>query len=353
MISIKHLQAALLFVAALLPGVACEGGAGLDKTAGVTPAMLKRATQFRTVIQSGGRFRSGVYVYESRTVKDYAAEPEKLAARLALLGFTDVYLTCGSGAKSAAGLALAWRRTFIRVAHGHGMRVHAQTLERGRLFVDDQAVIEDCAAVLDYNKSVVPGERFAGVSADLEPHIMKHGAAERPKELALVWDSEKNAGIGRDNDLLLKRTTEVLALARKTIGPLPLRQAVGFFFQNRYDAGEVANGGARQFLQSCDALIVMAYNNRKERIWSMAEPTIKAAGSRPACVSVCIKTSHGIQNGKADPTSLQPLGWDNMSDAVKYIISKGETTRAFLGVDIYEYQGFEMMWADAVVNQPR
>ncbi len=136
MFSIKHLQTALLLAAVLFPGVAYADRTGLDKTAGVTPAMLKRAAQFRTAIQSGGRFRSGVYVYGSRTVKDYAAEPEKLAARLALLGFTDVYLTCGSGAKSAAGPALAWRKTFIRAAHGHDMRVHAQTLERGRLFVD-------------------------------------------------------------------------------------------------------------------------------------------------------------------------------------------------------------------------
>jgi hypothetical protein len=341
---INRFQAVLRLAAVFLAGVACADESRLEKTADVTPAMIKRAAQFRAAIQTDRQFRSGIYVYASRSVKDYALAPEKLAARLKLLGFTDVYVKPQPP---------DWRRAFIRAVHEHGMRVHAQTLERSRLFVDDEEVIKDCAAVLEYNKSVASEERFDGVAADLEPHIMKRNHARRPKELALVWDSEKNSGIGRDNDLLLKRTADVLALARKTIQPLPLGEAVGSFFQTRYDAGETANGSAGQFLQSCDTLIVMAYNSKKERIWEMAEPTIKAAGRKPACVSVCIKTSHGTRNGKAEPSSLQSLGWDNMIDAVKYIMSKGKKTHAFMGVDIYEFQGFEMMWADAVVDQPR
>ncbi len=86
-----------------------------EGAAGLTPAMLERDAQFRGTIQTQGVFRSGVYVYESRTVKDYAGAPEKLAARLALLGFTDVYLTCGH--RELGAQALEWRKTFIRLAH--------------------------------------------------------------------------------------------------------------------------------------------------------------------------------------------------------------------------------------------
>ena len=347
--------ALLLFIIVFLPGVARAGNlSGLDKTADVTPAMLKRAAQFRAAIQTdGGRFRGGVYVYGHRSVRDHAAAPEKLAARLGLLGFTDIYLTCDRNVKDENAPAREWRRVFIRDAHRHGMRVHAQTLERTKLFVDDQAVVEDCVAVLEYNKAVAAGERFDGVAADLEPHSMKRNDARRPKGLTLVWDSEKNSGIGKDNDLLLKRTADVLALARKTIDPLPLRQAVNYGFQTRHDAGATANGGAGQFLQSCDALIVMAYSNKKERIWNvMTAPTVRAAGNKPACVSACIKTSHGTKDGKVDPTSLQPLGWENMIDTINYVMSKGRAEPAFMGVDVYEYQGFEMMWTGTVAGQP-
>lgn len=350
----SRLQKNLLLLALALAGALCRGETALEKNAALTPGMLARAAQFRAAIRTdGGVYRSGVYIYASRSVKDYAGAPGKLAARLGLLGLTDVYLTCESGKAAAIGDALEWRKTFIRSAHAAGMRVHAQTLERGSLFAGDGAVLEDCAAVLEYNKSAGPDERFDGVAADLEPHIMKRNAPGRPQNLALIWDSEKNSGVGKDNDLLLRRTTDVLALTRKTIGPLPLRQAVGFFFQTRFDAGEVANGDAGQFLQSCDALIVMAYNCKKERIWDMALPTLKAAAPGARCVSVCIKTSHGLKDGKPDPTSLQPRGWDAMVDAVKYIMSKGKSAPAFMGVDIYEFQGFEMMWSGRVTAQPR
>jgi hypothetical protein len=314
--------------------------------------MLKRAAQFRTAIQTDGRFRSGVYVYSARSIKDYAGTPEKLAARIALLGFTDIYLSFGPKPSTPAEVTthMEWRRAFNHAAHTHGMRVYAQTLESNRLFVDNQAVIDDCAAVLAFNQAVSASERFDGISADMEPHAMQASSADRPKELKLVWHGEKHTGPGRDNDLLLKRTVEVMDLARKVIGDLPLRQAVGFFFETSYDAGKVDNGSAAQFLKSCDALIVMAYNIKKERIWTMAQPTIRGAGKKNGSVTVCINTAFPRQGNDAqqtaeiNTTSLISLGWDGLLDTVNYIMSKGKSRRPFLGVDIFEFQGLERMW---------
>jgi len=310
--------------------------------------MLTRASQFRAATQTDtGRFRSAVYLYESRSAKDYGSAPEKLAERIALLGFTSVYMTItssgGTAPKAATPQALAWRKAFIRAAHARGVLVHQWTLRRPPLFLYDQEVINDCNIVLDYNKSVAPDERFDGVSADLEPH----DSDSRPKELTKLWDMP-NAVPGGGCDILLKRTLDVLALAKKTIAPLPLLQAVNVIVQNLYDDNKVENGDARQFLKTCDVLIVMAYSDTKEGVWKKAEPILRSAKNKPATVSVCIKTSHSPSRGPNDRTTLQLKGWDNMIDAVKYILSKSAPIPAFRGLDIFEYDGFEHLWTDTV-----
>ncbi|MFA6335523.1 MAG: hypothetical protein WCX48_08215 [Bacteroidales bacterium] len=133
--------------------------------------MRERANNFKRVIQTNPEqgLRSGTYIYSSRTIKKYIDNPGELVSKLALLGFTDVYISFD---KPGSSLSLL--------------------------------------------------ERFDGISADLEPHILKIDSPRRPEGLTLAWDSESNYGIGKYNDLLLKRTVEVMSLAKKAMGLSPL-----------------------------------------------------------------------------------------------------------------------------------
>lgn len=312
----------------------------------LTEKQLQRAAEFKKVLRTDEGYRSGVYIYTKRSINDYLATPDILAARLAVLGFTDVYLGSEKALSGKSDDYLKWQKKFIEEAHLYGMKVHALRLSSARLYVDDIRVLEDCKLVNDYNYSVKKKQRFDGVSADLEPHILKKGFIDYPKGLTLYWDSKNNFGIGKDNDLLLKRTVEVMKMAQKELKPLPLSQALGFFFQPRVDNGLLKHGGAKEFLQYCNQLIVMAYNYKAERVFEMAKPILTAAGDKEKTVSVCVKTSLGTVGDEGPITSFQTHGWDYMINALQFLMNESSRFVSFRGIDIFEFQGFEIMWKD-------
>ena len=319
--------------------------------ANLKDAQLQRATEFKKAIKAEQGYRSGVYIYTKRSIDDYLKTPEVLAARLAVLGFTDVYLGSELALSGKSDYYLKWQKTFIEEAHLYEMKVHALRLSSARLYVDDMRVLDDCKLVIDYNYSVKKKQRFDGVSADLEPHILKKGFVDYPQGLTLYWDSKDNFGKGKDNDLLLKRTVEILKMAQKELRPLPLNQAMGFFFQPRVDNGLLEHGGAKEFLQYCDQLIVMAYNYKAERVFEMAKPILIAAGDKEKSVSVCIKTSLGTVGDEGPITSFQTHGWDYMIKALQYLMKESSQFTSFRGIDIFEFQGFEIMWKDNEKNK--
>ncbi len=338
------------FFAAAFFAAMCASAQGFtpetEKLAGMTPVMAERAAAFREAVQSG-TYRSAAYVYTKRSIADYAKDPLKLAARLAVLGFSDVYLGCETALGGEDDRQIRWQKAFMEAAHQNGIKVHALRLSSGKLLVGNEKLYEDCRSVVDYNYSVKKSQRFDGISADLEPHIFKAGFVDRPKELKWAWGND-NYGPGGDNDQMLERSVEVMKLAKKEIAPLQLSQAMGFFVQPRVNSGLLIHGGAGEFLKYCDFLVVMAYNWRAERVWEMARPLIEDAGGKPASVSVCVKTSQGTVGDEGPVTSLQPHGWDNFIEAMKFLTAKGSEYKSFRGVDIFEFQGMEMMWEDKV-----
>lgn len=312
--------------------------------------LLQRAAEFKRILKTDQGYRSGVYIYTKRSIDDYLTTPEVLAARLALLGFTDIYLGSEKALSGKSDDYLKWQKTFIEESHLYGMKVHALRLSSARLFVDDLQVLDDCKLAIDYNYSVKKKQRFDGVSADLEPHILKKGFVDYPKGLTLYWDSKNNFGKGKDNDLLLKRTVDVMKMAQKELKPLPLSQAMGFFFQPRVDNGLLEHGGAKEFLQYCDQLIVMAYNFKAERVFEMAKPLLVAASEKEKAVSICVKTSLGTVGDEGPITSFQTHGWDYMLTALQYLMNESSQFTSFRGLDIFEFQGFEFMWKDDEKN---
>jgi len=329
-----------LFLSLFVTALKAQGD--LVKTANLSADQLERAVEFSKAIKTAeGKYRSGAYVYKSRSMADYEKEPEKLAARLTIMGITDVYLACNDALGKKDDNWLKWQKRFIKKSHEYNMKVHALCMASMRIYTGNEKIYEEAKVLLDYNYSVSKNERFDGVSADLEPHILKKGFVDYPKGLDLYWSN--NYGIGSDNDLLLKRTVEAMKIAQREFKPLPVHQALGFFFQPRVNKGELKYGGADQFLQYCDYVLVMAYNFRKARIWEMSEPLLIAAGDKPQSVNICIKTSMETVGDEGAVTSLQPQGWKNLLETMEFLIEKGFGYKSFRGIDIFEFQGLEKM----------
>jgi hypothetical protein len=319
--------------------------------AGANDTMLQRAAQFKEALKTSEGFRSGVYIYPKRSIVDYEKNPETLAARLALLGFTDVYLGANRMITSGNLNEEKWVVAFNTQAHELGMKVHLLSLSSSKLWVDNKKMLSDCNDFINFNYAHRKNVRFDGISADLEPHIMKKGHVDRPKELIPEWHGSDNYGVGRDNDLLCRRMVEVMKKAKKELGNEgALSQAQGFFVQGRYDRGELSWGSAHQMLQYCDWLIIMAYNYRPQRIWDMAVPSLENAKNYPKSIGIAVKTSVDTYGSDGVATSLQPQGWDYMINAIRFLMEKGTEYKSFRGIDIFEFQGLEKMWNGTLDN---
>lgn len=326
----------------------------VEEAAAVSSEMLERAIQFKEAIKVSDGYRSAAYIYQKRSIEEYKDQPEKLAARLALLGFTDVYLAVTRMLSSGNSDEEKWIVNFNTHAHKYGMKVHIQSLHSSKLWVDNKRIFEDCKQVIDFNYSNKKEARFDGVSADLEPHIMKKGHVERPKDLLWEWHGSNNYGIGKDNDLLCKRMVEVMGKAKKELDKnIKLSQAQGFFIQGRYDKQELSWGSAHQLLKYCDFLIIMAYNYRPERVFEMALPSLENAKDFSKSISIAIKTSLDTYGSEGPVTSFQPQGWQYLIDGVRYLVERGAKYNAFRGIDIFEFQGFEKMWNGTAMEDKR
>lgn len=325
-----------------------------EKLAEVDNLMLEKAKQFKDAIATSKGYRSGVYIYQRRSVTDYQQNPEKLVARLALLGFTDIYLGVNRWLNSGNRDEEKWLTAFNTTAHGFGMKVHILTLSSSKLWVDNKRIYDDVKNVIDFNYTNKKEVRFDGISADLEPHIMKKGHVERPKELLWEWHGTDNYGVGNDNDKLCERMVDVMARARKEMGKkLEFSQAQGFFIQGRYDKGELSWGSAHQMLEHVDQLIVMAYNFRPTRVLEMARPTLENAIKFPKSISIAVKTSLDTYGSEGPVTSFLPQGWDYMIEGLKFLVEKASEYPSFRGIDIFEFQGLEKMWDGTAVVDKR
>ncbi|MDO9633705.1 MAG: T9SS type A sorting domain-containing protein [Paludibacter sp.] len=314
----------------------------------ISAGMLERSLNFRLAIRAEEGSRSGVYIYNSRSITTYLSNPVKLAARIALLGIKDVYLSATAGSLTGSDAArYNWIKNFNQAAHEYGLKIWALRLANYNHFVNDNLILQDCAQVLAFNNGVAPAQRFDAVSADWEPHVLKEGGSDTPSSLTYFWDSNNNYGIGNSNDLLLQRTHNMLALAKNNLNGLPLNEAIHYMYQNNFNAGLLSHGSTPQFLNDCEYVTAMIYTDTREKVWQRGLSVIDSANDYPASVSICVKTSlNTYGDGGDETTSLHPKGWAYLVDAMHYLYSQGAVKPAFRGIDFFEFEGLEMMWDD-------
>lgn len=302
--------------------------------ADLTPAQIQRAEEFRRVaVDSAGRTRNAVYVY-TQTVGDFSSAPEKLAARIAVLGFNDVYLSPG---KSLYTNPNDWIRTFIRTLSGYGVKVHAQRLSVTgssglELLTSESAIDAEIALVSGYNNQVASAERFSGISADIEVHTVKSG-------YDYVWDKAVNS------DTLLWMAQSALEYAGKkleSVDPgLKLSEAIAMPYDKYYNEGKFTNGSSGHFLKSCDWVILMDYYTKDTQLQRYAQASFDNA-TKNASVSVALKVkglgTDAFQDWETLLLSLQGL----FETSIGYKNSAGFSP--FRGLDFFTYEGLENLW---------
>jgi len=317
----------------------------LVEAGSVDNRLYDKAVAFRNAAHTDNK-PMAVYVYQTRSVTKYKDNPEKLAARLALLGFADVYLGTNNNAlKGTDANSYAWMKKFNAELHKYGVKSHALRFSGTHLYVNMAGAALDAESIKSFNKSVSENERFDGANADLEPHMLREGGPDTPAGLDIFWDSNNNYGIGKSNDKLLGRTLDILEYSSQELGGMPLSQAIAFFWQSKYDGGELSKGSATDFLKNCNPIIVMSYYKTKEGIWSRTLPIFNNARNEKNSVYLAIKTSVNTYGNDDDATtSLQPQGWKYLLESLDYFYKQSQNYDAYKGVCIFEFEGLEKMW---------
>ena len=306
--------------------------------AGVTDLMKQKAADYTAATQTeDGSLYNCVYVY-ANSLEQYADDPDKLAARISLLGFKGVYLSPGGTRLTTQD---EWLKTFIATCTGLGMEVYATYYEDMSVFASEAGAKICLDKVLTYNRNVAYESRFAGVSADLEPHIIKEDIG-----LGWTWDTNNHNGAGGQNDNLLKVTLDRLAYADSQLYGLRLQEAIWWNYQNMYNDGKITYGDVNQFTEVCDWVTIMAYRNTTDGIWDYSEPTLTACTGED-CVNICVKTATNDEL----VTTIMPNGWNALLDTMETLKERGLEYACFNGLDMFQYEALETMWEWVTDNE--
>ncbi len=299
----------------------------------ITELMALKAEAYTEASQNEEKtLNNCIYVY-AKSIEQYKDAPEKLAARISLLGFKGVYLSPGGTRLTTSD---SWLRTFISTCSDLSMQVYATYYEDPEVFVSEAAADNCLNKVMLYNRSVTYKERFAGVSADLEPHTIKTDIG-----LGWIWDTENHNGAGGQNDNLLKVTIDRLYYAQKKLHPsgLRLHEAIWCHYQEMYEAGKVTHGDIGSFVDACDWVSLMAYRSSTDRIWEISTPSMDAS-DREKSINICVKTA---TNDEAS-TTLMHNGWNALLETMGELKARGMEYTCFNGLDMFTYEALETMW---------
>lgn len=339
----------------------------------ITEEMLVCAGEFKVALTNNGAKRASVYVYNNLSVRNYPGKEgaEKLAERIVMLGFTDVYLAVHpvNGQANSELKDKAWIQSFISFLRLYNIDVHALMFSDAAQFnpANDTYIYNHASIIQHYNQTVNENERFSGAAADWEPHSLTinnylSGAGNEDEEGANLASEDRWANSryekGGANDRLLKRTGEMLAYAKKSLNTLSesyqlpqltFCEAINYHVQEQFDKGNLTYGNVTNYLTSdrCDDVNVMAYNHQKEEIWRRAEFILNAADKNNLLNSVYIGIKTRLGDDEGPVTSLKPKGWDYLIETLQYLHKQAAPYISMKGITVYEFSDMEEMWLAA------
>lgn len=333
----------------------------------INDELLAKAKEFSEALTANKTRSASVYVYNRLTVEHYPNEEgaKKLAARIVLMGYTDVLLSVhpANGQDFAELRNKDWVRVFNQYLRQYNINVHALMFSEASQFDEakNSEIYQHASVIQQYNRTVSADERLAGASADWEPHTLKiNSSLADDANLSYEdrWDTERYGENGA-NDRLLKRTGEMLKIAKSyldemsemfDIPKIPLNEAINYHFQEQNDRANLIYGNVSTYLQSgrCRDVNVMAYNNKKEEVWRRVQSNLAAAdrNNYRESIYICIKTRLGDDEGPG--TSLKPQGWDYLIETLNYLHENASAYSSMKGISVYDYSDTEDLWIHSV-----
>lgn len=282
-----------------------------------------------------GNYSVGVYIY-NRTIEKYQNKPEELIKTCSEIGINEVYLSFSR--KRFNTRFSQYKKLlngFIKRFHQAKIKVYALSFSTPTIIFNERKTTDIISTILAYNDSSDEFSRFDGITADLEPHMLKE--SKKWGKTPFYWTKDGYKG---DNLKLLNLTFDVLRLIRKNTGTLQLSEAVPAFYLNNFEEKHLLN----QFINTgCNYVILMAYNRKTDKIIKMGKKALSSS-TKPNSVVICVKTSIDTKGGGGGATTFHGITRVEMIKNIKRIVETLKGHAAFKGIAFFEYEGLINIW---------
>ena len=286
----------------------------------------------------------GVYIY-SRSLEKYNTSKNEMLELCKEIGITEVYMSFSNKSfeldKSNYTKML---QEYIQLFHNNSIKVFALAYGEPDMIIDAEKMNRTTDNIIKYSSSAK--FKFDGVTADLEPHMLKKGS-RWVGNTSIFWSKD---GYGSTNIQLLKLSLERLSSIRKRLNQkLLFSEAVSWIyfkkfapFIDRIDKNAISLLNC--YLSSgCDFITIMAYRDSPERVIKSAEYCLNSA-KRAESVVVCVKTSIGTQGGGGKATSFYNMNRIELREAVCKISKTLGKSSSFRGIAFFEFSGLAAIW---------
>lgn len=318
----------------------------------ITPKMKQRAAEFKAAIN--GSKENAVFLYLSGM--DFFEElPQALVQRLNMLGIQKLYLQVPVDEISNKKFAKKLHK-FLNAMQSRKIQVslvikdvslHATGITSGeyrrRYLLSSSTRLSKVIDVLeDFNDDAdSPAEEFHELSIVLTPHLISSNMPNLPIGTLYCW-GDKKYGINNDNDMLMRRSVNILRAFKDSFPDVKISAVTQDYFHDAAQDKKLSMGTTTQLLNYSNTILVTSFYDNDKKIFSKIERELKET-SAPQSIIVRIMTAPAIYGEKAKK-SLSRKKWPHFISALKNFNRKCAKYPSYKGIAFDSFEGLEKIW---------
>jgi hypothetical protein len=332
-----------LFRKMLLAGlVGCFGYLNAAETTAPSVSLLKlRAAEFKKVTATCPRRL--VYLSWDTSMNVWRNKSEQLAAKLRLLGFTDVIVALdaekfyGEDGNQTVCRNLLKKLGAVKIRAWALISNHDLfAVKKGGWFSSDQNMLNvRLKALAEFNKGPA---KFAGVILEAKPHLLDGGESQPPVGSLYQW-SHKSYGIGLDNDILMTRMFDNIAGTHE-IETLPFGFLTSPEYSDKAQAKKLRKGHVNDFLKHGGMVILESFSSSQAEAFRLGASELRSTG-KPRSIILGVCTVPQTTSSDIREIVLNAKGWKYFVNSLAKLVKSSAKYKTFGGLYFYDFAGIE------------